>query len=614
MDYIFRKQIEDDIDLIQKQYGYIDARLIKKEFAFNYWVLSRLYSLDEEIIPDNVTDINDKGIDCFVHYEDTKELFLIQNKYYAENTSVSREDVSDFLYTPLRILINGEYKRSAELQKIFNRISTDSEYKIYLHFYVTNDYESDDIDNLFEDFEFDHENLKASVYAKYNTLHDIRNIYYDDRFTEQVHFTALLPTRNAGTSLDVRPDDYGLDWMIDLRFVLVNVVDLYRIYVDAVDKNYCLFEENIREYLGTRGINNGIIKTLRNPIDRENFFYYNNGVTIICDNCKTKRGQLHRDSTRKNFYGFELENPQIVNGCQTVNSIAEVLSNCSEDRLETEFSKTFVLVKVFVFDEKTKVKHPNLDFHIVKYTNSQNGINEKAFASKKSYFLNIQTEFKSRGMLLLVKPSDKNIFSTYYSSIGKAAALNAKNKKIFEFFKINGSKLNDAMIPLEKLLKVLLAFKKDGYAAFHNGGTVLKPNSQLYKTFSLYIDEYLTIDNMLRIYMLYVKAEAEKKSTDKRFPIPYYLLSFMGQPMKGKTNEEINNKLDMLFSDERVFEDVYSFYKKLSKIYATEYIKDKNVDYNGMIKSEISDSIYEHSLEILKSVDYPENVKRYIEE
>lgn len=79
-------------------------------------------------------------------------------------------------------------------------------------------------------------------------------------------------------------------------------------------------------------------------------------------------------------------------------------------------------------------------------------------------------------------------------------------------------------------------------------------------------------------------------------------------------NEEINNKLDMLFSDERIFEDVYSFYKKLSKIYATEYIKDKNVDYNGMIKSEISDSIYEHSLGILKSVDYPENVKWYIEE
>lgn len=121
MDYTFKKQIDDDIRLIQEQYGYIDSRLSKNEYAFNYWILSRLYSLDEEIIPGNVTDINDKGIDCFVHYEDTKELFLIQNKYYSEDTSVSRDDVSDFLYTPLRILVKGDYKRSAELQKIFNR-------------------------------------------------------------------------------------------------------------------------------------------------------------------------------------------------------------------------------------------------------------------------------------------------------------------------------------------------------------------------------------------------------------------------------------------------------------------------------------------------------------
>ncbi len=138
MDINFKRQIDDDLKLIQEQYGYIDDNLSRKEFAFNYWVLSRLYSLDEEIIPGNVTDINDKGIDCFVHYEDTKELFLIQNKYYEEKTPVSRDDVSDFLYTPLRILVEGKYKKSPELQKIFNRAMSYSEYKIYLHFYGTN--------------------------------------------------------------------------------------------------------------------------------------------------------------------------------------------------------------------------------------------------------------------------------------------------------------------------------------------------------------------------------------------------------------------------------------------------------------------------------------------
>ena len=53
------------------------------------------------------------------------------------------------------------------------------------------------------------------------------------------------------------------------------------------------------------------------------------------------------------------------------------------------------------------------------------------------------------------------------------------------------------MIPLEKLLKVFLAFEKDGFYAFTKGSSVLKLNSTYYKDFSLNIDQLLTIDNMI---------------------------------------------------------------------------------------------------------------------
>ena len=43
------------------------------------------------------------------------------------------------------------------------------------------------------------------------------------------------------------------------------------------------------------------------------------------------------------------------------------------------------------------------------------------------------------------------------------------------------------MIPLEKFLKVLLAFREDGYVAYKKGISVLKPNSSMYKDFSLNI-------------------------------------------------------------------------------------------------------------------------------
>lgn len=612
MENNFKKQIIDDIGIIQSQYGYIDERINKIEYAFNYWILNKIYSLDEEVITNNITDINDKGIDCFVHYEDTKELFLIQNKFYSDDTAVSRDDVSDFLYSPLRILLNGEYKRSSELQKIFDRAITDSEYKIWLHFFVTNSYTSPDIDTLFDEFQIDDERIEANIGAKYFTINDIKIMYFDERFTNKRHFSAKLPTRRAGTSLDVRPEQYDLDWMIDLRYVLVNVVDLYNIYKEAVKTNYELFEENIREYLGTQGINNGIIKTLKSKTDRENFFYYNNGVTIICEKCDTLKGN-EASEDGKNLYGFKLINPQIVNGCQTVNSIAEVLSHYSEEKLKLEFDKTFVLVKVFVFDEKTKELHGQLDVNIVKYTNSQNGINEKAFASKKNYFLNIQTEFKSRGLLLLVKPSDKNKFKTEYTDLNKYAILNAKSKYLFDFFDINNKNVNSAMIPLEKMLKVFLAFIKDGYTAFAKGSSVLKPNSPLYKDFSLNIENYLSIDNMIRLFMVYIKSEQDKKGNDNRHPIPYYMLGFMGTVFKGKSYDEINQKLDKLFSDKTLFMEIYNFYKNLTNLYSKEYSKDKQADYNVMIKQEINSSIFEHCIDIAKQFNYNDSIKWFIE-
>src|SRR5206468_59327 len=74
--------------------------------------------------------------------------------------------------------------------------------------------------------------------------------------------------------------------------------DLYKKHKEA------LFAQNIRGYLGNRGLNGKIIETAETrPND---FFYFNNGVSAICT-------------------GFDLEgeelvatNCQIINGAQTV--------------------------------------------------------------------------------------------------------------------------------------------------------------------------------------------------------------------------------------------------------------------------------------------------------
>ena len=74
---LFAEQIKEDIDIIRNSQIQYDENLSKDEYAFNYWILSKLYNVDEDCILGNITEYNDKAIDCFVHFPDSKELYII---------------------------------------------------------------------------------------------------------------------------------------------------------------------------------------------------------------------------------------------------------------------------------------------------------------------------------------------------------------------------------------------------------------------------------------------------------------------------------------------------------------------------------------------------------
>ena len=82
---------------------------------------------------------------------------------------------------------------------------------------------------------------------------------------------------------------------------------------------------------------------------------------------------------------FNVLNPQIVNGCQTVSTIFESLDSLPASSLEDEFKDTYVMVKILKIppkDDKLKELYRN----IVTYNNSQNSINEKSFVANNEVF------------------------------------------------------------------------------------------------------------------------------------------------------------------------------------------------------------------------------------
>lgn len=70
----FRNQIDEDIKEYQSKFKYI-SNIYKPEWAFNYWVLDKLFYEDEELIEEKIIDYGDMGIDCYEIYEDTKDIF-----------------------------------------------------------------------------------------------------------------------------------------------------------------------------------------------------------------------------------------------------------------------------------------------------------------------------------------------------------------------------------------------------------------------------------------------------------------------------------------------------------------------------------------------------------
>lgn len=587
----FKNQIVEDIREYQVKYPYVN-NINKDEWAFNYWVLDKLFYEEEELIEEKIIDYHDMGIDAYEIYEDTKDIYLIQNKYYSDATGITAEYVkNDFLLKAITALENGTYKKSEELQNAFKKYKNTLEFAVYLQLFVTNNKKCVEADEYVKKFNVAHPQYHAKIFY----LDDIEEKYYGEVKEIKKNINVKVESINKGTILNINTDDYKLENVLDARYVLTPVVSIYRLYRESIERSYPIFDKNIREYLGNKGVNKSIYTTLLDAEDRKNFFYYNNGITIICDKMSKINTQIS-DYNMNAF--FTIDNPQIVNGCQTVNSIYEALKNIEPSTLEREFKDTFVMLKILEIDRED-TKEDCLYKNIVKYNNSQNSIDEKTFVANTDIFVRLQREFAEKGFLLLIKQSDKNKFANQYKVVTK---LKEANHERIERFGLNETKkASDTFIPLEKFLQVVNAFVSGGNIAYIKKSNMLKFGSDEYNTATNFIKNgSITNDVMLDLYLLYKRAEQTKKEKeDSRVPIPYYLIDcFARYECQGRNVEKIIEELDSNYKIERIIK----LYTAVTKAYAREYNKSYDIDYNKMIKRPVDYTILDSQRDTLNDV------------
>lgn len=124
-----------------------------------------------------------------------------------------------------------------------------------------------------------------------------------------------------------------------------------------------LLERNIRRFLGISGnrVNTAIQATLHDARKRDDFYFLNNGITIVCK--KYAYNALQGDN-----FTVKMEDIQIINGGQTSKTIQKALQQ--QGKHQDNFSKCFVMVRIYELAEDDTAFVNDITYA----TNSQNPV------------------------------------------------------------------------------------------------------------------------------------------------------------------------------------------------------------------------------------------------
>ena len=170
-----------------------------------------------------------------------------------------------------------------------------------------------------------------------------------------------------------------------------------------------LFERNVRRYLGLAGnrVNEAVASTLREPGQRSNFYFYNNGVTITCS-------QFRHNALQRESWSVQVSDLQIVNGGQTARTVQQVAKEIGAAIGEAE-----VLVRVYEL--------PRNDTELVEAitfaTNSQNPVDLRDFKANDPRQRALARSISELGYTYRAKREDRAVSADEFTSAVVAEAV-----------------------------------------------------------------------------------------------------------------------------------------------------------------------------------------------
>ncbi len=299
--------------------------------------------------------------------------------------------------------------------------------------------------------------------------------------------------------------------------------------------NESVLRDNVRGFKGvTNLINKNIIETAENKEEMNNFLYYNNGLTILCE--KIKRAPMAAKQI------LTLEGMQVVNGGQTLRCLDELKRGENIENLEN----IELLCRIYEIEDK------EFSEKVAEYTNSQTAVtlrdiksidenqrNLQELISRKGYFYQAKgKEFSKENKEKVIdmekiaqciyafkcdKPAQarnnkKEIFETRYSDIFDEQVDDTYVISLFELMKLIEKKRNEiikAKIANDtyKTPEGSFVINADYFMLYGLKKLYLQTNPSLPQNFETLFVNYDKVYDMLETC---VKNESRRKLTDKK--------------------------------------------------------------------------------------------------
>lgn len=383
-------RLADEVQQIRKE---IPA--LKDDNAFVLWFLRAFLADSEESAKSALTgQSGDKNLDAILIDENAKQVHLIQGKYHRSAKPEKRNDVmafADWATVPWseRQIRGAFYSKLAPLTQkkmdhAINRVKQRG-YELRLYFVTTGTVSA----TIRNDAEY-----KAMQAPKQPQIQIL-----DGKRVSQVFHDYVYGIAPAVPTLFLRISESGAATTegVHHRFDPSTEIESWVFSMAAADvgglfkkSGIRLFARNIRGYLGeSPDINDAMAKTVKS--EPENFWYYNNGVTIVCDEAK-REVEGGSDVLR-------VERAQVINGQQTTRTLERTPSR-----------QASVLVKVIRIPRAAEdhARYEDLVSSIVRATNWQNPITPSDLISNDYIQVYLEREFRKRGYQYLRKRESKS--------------------------------------------------------------------------------------------------------------------------------------------------------------------------------------------------------------